>query len=236
MPLTGQAFKVFIGLAAASNGSNGYTLWASGGADSDVKVFNVSSAGIITPDPTTPKIPIAPITPPDQGFVSNYNTTPASWTGKPVPTGFSTSGAHITFPAGCTLSPDGKYLYVACNGDDSVAVIDTGSKTVVKQVPVGYFPYGVSVTADGKKVAVSNWGVTEYKFANPTYSLRPADRPGDHGNRPSRWLLCPGAEHNRQQSPKFFRLHLERPGRRRLQAGLDELHLRGHRPWICWIK
>ena len=86
-----------------------------------------------------------------------------------MPTGFSTSGAHITFPAGCTLSPDGKFLYVACNGDDSVAVINTSSKTVVKQVPVGYFPYGVSVTNDGKKVAVSNWGVTEYKFANPTY-------------------------------------------------------------------
>ena len=51
-----------------------------------------------------------------------------------------TSGAHITFPAGCTLSPDGKYLYVACNGEDSVAVIDTSSKTVVKQVRSVIFP------------------------------------------------------------------------------------------------
>ena len=167
--INGAAFKVFIGLAAAANGSNGYTLWASGGADSDVKVFSISATGTISPDPTTPKIPIAPITPPGSGFVSNYYTTASSWTGKPTPTGFSTSGAHITFPAGCTLSPDGKYLYVACNGDDSVAVIDTNKKAVVKQVPVGYFPYGVSVTADGTKVAVSNWGVTEYKFANPTY-------------------------------------------------------------------
>ncbi len=165
--INGAAFKVFIGLAAASNGSNGYTLWASGGADSDVKVFSISTAGVISQDPTTPKIPIAPITDPSQGYVSNYYVSP-SFSG-PSPTGFSTSGAHITFPAGCTLSPDGKYLYVACNGDDSVAVIDTSSKTVVKQVPVGYFPYGVSVTPDGKKVAVSNWGVTEYKFAKPTY-------------------------------------------------------------------
>lgn len=167
--INGAAFKVFIGLAAANNGSNGYTLWASGGADSDVKVFNISATGIISQDPTTPKIPIAPITDPGKGYVSNYYTNASYWGGKPTPSGFSTSGAHITFPAGCTLSPDGKYLYVACNGDDSVAVIDTGSKTVVKQVPVGYFPYGVSVTPDGAKVAVSNWGVTEYKFANPTY-------------------------------------------------------------------
>ncbi len=165
--INGQAFKVFIGLQATGPGP--YTLWASGGADNDVKVFNISATGTITPDPTTPKIPITPITPSNQGFVSNYNTTATFWDGKAVPSGFSKTGAHITFPAGCTLSPDGKFLYVACNGDDSVAVIDTSSKTVVKQVPVGYFPYGVSVTDDGKKVAVSNWGVTEYKFANPTY-------------------------------------------------------------------
>lgn len=166
--INGSTFKLFIGLQVSGTGP--YTLWASGGADNDVKVFNISATGTITPDPTTPKIPIAPITPSDQGFVSNYNTTASSWAGKPVPSGFSTSGAHITFPAGCTLSPDGNFLYVACNGDDSVAVINTSSKAVVKQVPVGYFPYGVSVTKDGKKVAVSNWGVTEYKFAHPTYS------------------------------------------------------------------
>ena len=223
--INGQAFKVFIGLQATGNGP--YTLWASGGADNDVKVFNISATGNISQDPTTPKIPIAPITPSDQGFVSNYNTTAASWTGKPVPTGFSTSGAHITFPAGCTLSPDGKYLYVACNGDDSVAVIDTSSKTVVKQVPVGYFPYGVSVTDDGKKVAVSNWGVTEYKFANPTYDLRPADCPWDHGkDLPMDFMSR--SEHYRQQSSKLLRLYLKRPQRRRLPAWPLRLHLRGH--------
>ena len=80
--INGAAFKVFIGLAAASNGSNGYTLWASGGADSDVKVFSISTAGVISQDPTTPKIPIAPITHPGKGFVSNYYTNPSSWTGK----------------------------------------------------------------------------------------------------------------------------------------------------------
>ena len=70
---------------------------------------------------------------------------------------------------GSALSPDGRYLYVACNGDNSLAIIDTTTFKVVKQVPVGYFPYDVVVSDDGRTVFVSNWGVTEYKFANPTY-------------------------------------------------------------------
>ena len=58
---------------------------------------------------------------------------------------------------------------MACNGDNSLAVIDTTTNTVIKQIPVGYFPYGVSVSRDGSKVLVTNWGVTEYKFGNVTY-------------------------------------------------------------------
>ncbi len=50
-----------------------------------------------------------------------------------------------------------------------MAVIDTATKTVVKRVQVGYFPYSVSVSSDGTKVFVSNWGITEYKFAKPEY-------------------------------------------------------------------
>ena len=44
--INGQAFKVFIGLQATGNGP--YTLWASGGADNDVKVFNISATGAIS--------------------------------------------------------------------------------------------------------------------------------------------------------------------------------------------
>lgn len=98
------------------------------------------------------------------------NTKDANGNLPPVPSGFSRTGStQITFPSGSALSPDGKFLYVACNGDNSVAVIDTTKFTVVRQVPIGYFPYAVSVSSDGQTVAVSNWGITEYKFANPTY-------------------------------------------------------------------
>ena len=160
--LTVSGQKYFVGMQAT--GSGPYTLWVSGGGDNNIKLFTVTTAGAIS---YTSAITISPIQASASGYVSNYSTQ--GFTG-PSPSGFSTAGAKITFPAGSALSPDGKHLYVACNGDNSLAVIDTTSQTVVKQLSVGFFPYSVSVSQDGNTVLVSNWGVTEYKFANPTYT------------------------------------------------------------------
>lgn len=169
-----NAGAYFIGLQVT--GSGPYTLFASGGPENDVKVFSITASGLVSADPVTPKIPVRPILPANQGYVSNYvpdpalNIADANGNKPPVPTGFNrTAGAQTSFPAGSSLSPDGNFLYVACNGDNSVAVIDTNTKAVVKQQPVGYFPYTVAVSPTGSKIAVSNWGVTEYKFTAPTY-------------------------------------------------------------------
>lgn len=159
--LTVSGQKYFVGMQATGTGP--YTLWVSGGGDNNIKLFSVTTTGAIS---FSSAITISPIQPSAQGYVSNYSTS--GFTG-PSPSGFSKSGAAITFPAGSALSPDGKYLYVACNGDNSLAVIDTTAQTVVKQVSVGFFPYAVSVSQDGNTVLVSNWGVTQYKFANPNY-------------------------------------------------------------------
>lgn len=163
----------FIGLVVTGKGP--YTVWASGGPSNDVKLFNISTLGTVSVA-TPAHITIAPILPSNKGYVSNYtpdvalNTADGSGNKPPVPSAFSrTTGAQITFPAGSALSQDGKFLYVACNGDNSVAVIDTTLLQVVRQVPVGYFPYTVSVSQSGESVFVSNWGITEYKFAKPTY-------------------------------------------------------------------
>jgi YVTN family beta-propeller protein len=166
----------YIGLQATGTGP--YTLWASGGPDNDVKIFSISATGAITADPQTPHIVIKPILPVNAGYVSNYVPDPAMNTADPVtgfkppvPSNFSrTTGAQTTFPAGSALGPNEKFLYVACNGDNSLAVIDTTAKAVVARVPAGYFPYTVAVSPTGSKVAVSNWGITEYKFANPQYN------------------------------------------------------------------
>lgn len=150
--------KLFVGLQVKGTGP--YTVYASGGGDNSIKLFSVSAVGTITAG-TPASIAISPILPNNQGYVSNY--TP-SFTTMSSPTGYSGSGAKTTFPAGSALSPNGRYLYVACNGDNSLAVVDTTTNAVVRRVPVGFFPYGVSVSRDGTKVLVSNIGIMPYKF------------------------------------------------------------------------
>jgi YVTN family beta-propeller protein len=165
--------KLFIGLQVTANPEGGYLLYASGGGDNSLDLFNITSDGTISPNPAT--IPILPIVPANQGWVSNYAVA-SSFKLDAVPSPASNTdrtkfgeGARITFPAGSALTPDGKYLYVACNGDNSIAVIDVGAKRVVARYSTGYFPYGIVISPDGRRVAVSNWGITPYKFAAPSY-------------------------------------------------------------------
>ena len=188
--------RYFIGLQATGTGP--YTIWASGGPDNDVKLYSLSTAGVLTAG-TPASIPIFPITPISQGFVSSYTpgaalNTPDSLGNLPAaPSQINrTAGAHISFPAGMALSPDGKTIYVACNGDNSVAAISTSSKTVLKQLPVGYFPYTVAVRSDSQRVLVSNWGQMAYKFKNPTYDASGnLVALGSIGNQPDGFYLPP---------------------------------------------
>src|SRR6266545_3300964 len=135
--------RYFIGLQITGTGP--YTLWASAGPENLMRLFTISTEGAIAAA-SPASIAIAPILPPDAGYVSNYvpgtvmNATDSAGNRVPVPTSFNrTAGFAITYPAGSALSPDGKYLYVACNGDNSVAVIDTAARKVVRQLPAGYF-------------------------------------------------------------------------------------------------
>ena len=184
--------KYFVGIQITGRGP--YTVWVSGGPDNVIRIFDISGEGAITSS-TPATIPIAPIQPQNEGHVANYTPAPAMNTAvagnlPPVPTGFTRTGStNITYPAGSALSPDEKFLYVGCNGDNSVAVIDTSTKKVVRQLAAGYFPYGVAVSAKGDQVMVSNWGVTEYKFYGALYDAQgrledtratPANRPFEY--------------------------------------------------------
>jgi YVTN family beta-propeller protein len=59
-------------------------------------------------------------------------------------------------PFGLTLSPDQKRLYVAESGINAVAVIDAENLKVLGHIPTGWFPAKVEVSADGKKLIISN--------------------------------------------------------------------------------
>lgn len=61
-------------------------------------------------------------------------------------------------PSGLDLSADGSRLYVALNTLHRLAIIDTATRSVIAQVPVGIHPYTAVLSADGSKVYVSNWG------------------------------------------------------------------------------
>ncbi len=60
------------------------------------------------------------------------------------------------YPAGLATSPDGRFLYVAENLADSLAVVDLGTGTVVRRFGMERYPYGVAVTPEGV-VYVSAW-------------------------------------------------------------------------------
>ncbi|MCG3173567.1 MAG: hypothetical protein GMKNLPBB_01765 [Myxococcota bacterium] len=64
------------------------------------------------------------------------------------------------FPAGLALSPDEKSLYVARNDLTVVRKIDlaTGAS---EDFAGGNYPYSLYVTADGKRMFVSSWGVKD---------------------------------------------------------------------------
>jgi DNA-binding beta-propeller fold protein YncE len=64
-------------------------------------------------------------------------------------------GVH--YPAGIALSNDERFLYVAENLSDMLAVVDLKTATVVDRKPAGHFPYAVVVGSDAA-IYVSAWG------------------------------------------------------------------------------
>src|SRR5690349_11130359 len=61
------------------------------------------------------------------------------------------------FPAGIAVSRDGKYLFVAENIGDALAVVDVARKRVVQRVNAVRYPYAVVLSPAGG-VCVSAWG------------------------------------------------------------------------------
>ncbi|HKS24778.1 MAG TPA: bifunctional YncE family protein/alkaline phosphatase family protein [Thermoanaerobaculia bacterium] len=60
------------------------------------------------------------------------------------------------YPAGIAISKNGRYLYVAENVGDALAVVDIATSDIVR-LPTDHYPYAVDVAPDGN-VYVSAWG------------------------------------------------------------------------------
>ena len=94
-----------------------------------------------------------------------------------------TNPAGITvhhFPAGITVSPDGRTLWSADSLSDSVSLVDLPTGTV-RIVPAGSNPYAVAVSPDGTAVYVSDWGEQAVTVLDPaTGAVRGTVRVGTH--------------------------------------------------------
>ena len=59
-------------------------------------------------------------------------------------------------PSELALSPDGRDLFVVCEGTNEVVIVDTASRQVIARIPVGRVPRGIALSADGRRAWVSN--------------------------------------------------------------------------------
>ena len=59
-------------------------------------------------------------------------------------------------PSGIAFSRDGSKAYVAFSRNNTVAVIDAGTRALAREIPVGMAPFGVAVSAKHGTVFVSN--------------------------------------------------------------------------------
>jgi YVTN family beta-propeller protein len=123
----------FVGLAFARDGR---TLYASGGNDDAIYCYGWD--GVKATLAST--IPLGEKT-------ESKTTEPKPAEPKP----------GTRFPAGLALSGDGRFLYVAENLANSLAVIDLSTSTVVQRVKTDMLPYAIVVAGDGR-VFVSAWG------------------------------------------------------------------------------
>src|SRR5580692_4174134 len=66
-------------------------------------------------------------------------------------------GTGTSYPAGLAFSSNGKFLYVAENVGDRLAVVNAATGEITQRFSTDHYPYDVALTADGQ-VFVSAWG------------------------------------------------------------------------------
>lgn len=57
-----------------------------------------------------------------------------------------------------SISPDGRYVFVACNTGSCLSIVDTDSFTLIGKIPVDPYPVGLDISADGKMLIVTSQG------------------------------------------------------------------------------
>ena len=121
----------FLGLAFSSDGK---TLYASGGNDDSIFIYRWNGRGATA-----------------DGKIDLVERP------KPVPNAKPKDPEGTQYPAGMAISSDGRFLYVAENLADDLAVVDLATGKVIQRVQTDRYPYTVVTDARGD-VYVSAWG------------------------------------------------------------------------------
>jgi DNA-binding beta-propeller fold protein YncE len=66
-------------------------------------------------------------------------------------------GTGTSYPAGLAFSPNGKFLYVAEDVGDRLAVVNAATGEITQRFSTDHYPYDVALTADSQ-LFVSAWG------------------------------------------------------------------------------
>ena len=56
------------------------------------------------------------------------------------------------------LSPDGRYIFAACNNSSTLHVVDAATMTVLTSIPVDSYPVGLDISQDGRYVFLTSQG------------------------------------------------------------------------------
>ena len=82
----------------------------------------------------------------------------------------SSSEPRYLTPADLRLSPDGRRLYIVCEGSNSVLAVDTRTARVVARAQVGSKPKALAISPDGKTLYASNeWSDTVSEIDAATF-------------------------------------------------------------------
>ncbi|HEV8432854.1 MAG TPA: bifunctional YncE family protein/alkaline phosphatase family protein, partial [Thermoanaerobaculia bacterium] len=71
----------------------------------------------------------------------------------------SAEGTGTSYPAGVAVSPNRKYVYVAEDVGDHLAVVDAATGEIAQRFATDHYPYAVAVSREGQ-LFVSAWGGT----------------------------------------------------------------------------
>jgi YVTN family beta-propeller protein len=99
------------------------------------------------------------------------------------------------YPAGLTISPDGRKLFVADNLADALTEVrlnpDGMTGTVLAPVQVGHNPYTVALSASGEAAYVSNWGESTVSVVDVTGPIPKLVKTIQVGTHPNAMALNP---------------------------------------------